>query len=99
MALCFRATYGSKVEGIIDCYEIKIERPSNLLAKGSTWSQYKHTNTVKVLIAAAPQGVTFVSECWGGHTSDKYLTLQSGLLKKLTYCWLIGDLTYPRKLL
>ena len=86
MPLCFHATYGSKVVGIIDCYEIKIERPSNLLARGSTcsWSQYKHSNTVKVLIAVAPQGVTtFVSECWGGCTSDKRLTRESGLLKKL----------------
>ena len=75
MPLCFRATYGSKAEGIIDNYEIKIERPSSLLARGSTWSQCKHANTVTILIAVASQGVTiFVFECWGGRTSDKYLT-------------------------
>ena len=91
MPLCLRATYGSKVVGIIDCHEIKIERPSNLLAKGSTWFLYKHANTVKVLIAVAPQGVTtFVSERWGCCTSDKHLTWQSGLLKKLY----LGDILF-----
>ena len=66
MPLCFRTTYGLKVAAIIDCYEIKVEKPSNLLAKASTWSQYKQANTVKVLIAIAPQGVTtFASDSWG----------------------------------
>ena len=84
MPLCFRPTYGSKVVAIIDCYEIKIERPSNLAARGSTWSQYKHSNTVKVLIAIAPQGVTtFVSASWGGRVSDKQLTRECGIIQKL----------------
>ena len=84
MPLCFRPIYGLKVVAIIDCYEIKIERPSNLAARGSTWSQYKHSNTVKVLIAIAPQGVTiFVSASWGGRVSDKQLTRECGIIQKL----------------
>ena len=84
MPLCFRTHYGLKVAAIIDCYEIKIEKPSNLLAKAATWSQYKHSNTVKILIAIAPQGMTtFVSSSWEGRVSDKHLTMNSGLLQKL----------------
>lgn len=84
MPLCFRPHYGLKVAAIIDCYEIKIEKPSNLLARAATWSQYKHSNTVKILIAIAPQGMTtFVSSSWGGRVSDKHLTMNSGLLQKL----------------
>jgi len=57
----------------LDCYEIKKEKPFNLLAKGSTWSQYKQSNTVIILIAIAPQGVTaFISDSWGGRVSDKH---------------------------
>jgi len=79
MPLCFRAVNGVKVVAIIDCYEIKIEKPSNLVAKSATWSQYKQSNTVM-----SPQGVaTFVSDTYGGRVSDKYLTRESGILKKL----------------
>ena len=51
---CFQACYGVKVVAIVDCYEIKIETPSNLIAKSFTWSQYKHANTAKVFIAMCP---------------------------------------------
>lgn len=54
MPLCFRPTYGLKVAAIIDCYEIKIEKPSNFAARAATWSQYKQSNTVKVLVAISP---------------------------------------------
>ena len=47
MPMEFRKYFGVKVSIIIDCFDIFIDRPSNLLARAETWSNYKHHNTVK----------------------------------------------------
>ncbi|CAN7980406.1 unnamed protein product, partial [Ixodes pacificus] len=71
----FYDAFWDKVSVVLDCFEIKIERPSPLLPRAQTWSQYKSSNTAKFLIGIAPQGTTtFISEGWGGRTSDKHLT-------------------------
>ena len=85
MPICFRTNYGLKVTSIIDCFELFIEKPSNLLAKSCTWSQYKHYNTAKYLISITPQGViSFISNGYGGRVSDKYIVETSGYLLHLS---------------
>ena len=57
---------------IIDCTEIYIERPTNLNARAQTWSNYKHTNTIKFLIVITLAGaVSFLSRGWSSKVSDK----------------------------
>ncbi len=52
----FRQAFGCTFAVIIDCFEVFIERPSNLLARAQTWSNCRHHHTVKFLIGIAPQG-------------------------------------------
>ena len=52
--------------------------------KKSVFSHYKSRYTFKALIGIAPNGtVTFVSDLFGGSTSDKEIVLQSGFLDLL----------------
>ena len=83
MPMNFRRHYPSCAI-IIDCFEIFIERPMNLLARAQTYSYYKHHNTMKFLIGITPQGiVSFISDGWGGRVSDEHLTENCGLLNYL----------------
>ena len=73
MPICFQFSLGEKTI-IIDCFEVFIEPPSNLLARAQTFSNYKQYNTVKVLIPITPKwSICFTSKAWG-RTSDKYST-------------------------
>ena len=66
MPQCFRVSFKKSVAVIVDCFEVFIERPSSLLARASTWSSYKHHNTIKVILGITPQGtISYVSEAWG----------------------------------
>ena len=69
---------------ILDCFEIFIDRPSDLKARAQTYSSYKHHNTAKYLIGVSPQGsVSFITDGWGGRSSDKCITSNSTLLQHL----------------
>ncbi|XP_047137548.1 uncharacterized protein LOC124814044 isoform X1 [Hydra vulgaris] len=82
---CFKKKFRDCV-CIIDCYEIFIERPSNLTTRAQSWSNYKHNNTIKYLIGISPTGaITFLSGGWGGRVSDKELTNQLSFLKYINF--------------
>ncbi|KAK0155521.1 hypothetical protein N1851_002110 [Merluccius polli] len=84
MPMQFRKHFVKKCAVIIDCFEVFIERPSNLIARAETWSSYKHHNTVKFLIGITPQGtVSYISNAWGGRVSDKHLTENCGFLDNI----------------
>ncbi|KAK7140622.1 hypothetical protein R3I94_013032 [Phoxinus phoxinus] len=88
MPMEFRENFGQKTAVIIDCLEIPIQRPKNLMARAKTWSAYKHCNTTKFLFGITPQGsVSFLSSAWGGRASDKHITENCGFLRNL----LTGD--------
>ncbi len=84
MPWCFRPNYGLSVTSIIDCFELFIEKPGDLLCRAATWSTYENYNTAKYLISVTPQGtVSFVSKRYGGRVFDKYITEDCGYLCKL----------------
>jgi len=88
MPMDFRKNF-KQCATIIDCFEVFMERPTNLKARAQTWSNYKHHNTAKFLIGIAPQGaITFISKGWGGRASDVYITENCGILDNLV----AGDL-------
>ena len=69
---------------IIDGSEIFIETPSDLHMQSSTWSQYKHHNTTKFLVACTPNGaICYVSPLYVGSISDVELTRMSGFIDQL----------------
>ena len=80
----FRQHFKTSVVVIIDCFEIFINQPKNLMARVETFSSYKHHNTIKFLIGITPQGIiSFISKAYGERASDKFITDDCGLLRKL----------------
>lgn len=83
LPVSFRRRF-QRVESIIDCFEIEIEKPSNPVHQALTWSDYKKCNTVKYLISMIPSGlVNFISKGYGGRCSDQNITKNCGYLENL----------------
>ncbi|KAK5638749.1 hypothetical protein RI129_013044 [Pyrocoelia pectoralis] len=80
---CFKENF-SNTSVIVDCFEVFIEKPSNLQAATKTWSNYKHHHTVKFLIGITPQGaICYISNAYGGRASDKFITEDCDFLDNL----------------
>ncbi|KAB0802958.1 hypothetical protein PPYR_05144 [Photinus pyralis] len=88
----FRARYG-KVKAIIDCLEIKMQKPEDAVKQSLTWSEYKKCNTVKYLVSSTSDGiVNFISNGFGGRTSDAVIVEESRFLDKLVPgCHVMAD--------
>lgn len=75
----FKSAGHSNCRVILDCTELFIERPKSLFNQAATWSDYKHHNTIKYLVGISPTGfISFLSDCYGGRSSDKFITSDSG---------------------
>ena len=81
MPSCFTVAFGKSITAIIDCFEIFTETPPDKLSQALLWSSYKHHDTAKLFVVITPQGsISYISEAWGGRTSDKYIVENSGFL-------------------
>lgn len=67
---------------VIDGTECPVQKPTAPLAQQSTFSHYKNRNTAKVLVGVTPCGmVSYVSEAYGGSTSDRQIVERSRLTR------------------
>lgn len=84
MPNCFVDNGFKNCVGIIDCFELPLNVPSNLLDKVSVFSPYKGRHTAKYLISILPHGsVNFISCGYGGRTSDKFIVEDCGILNNI----------------
>ena len=72
---------------IIDCFEVFMERPTSLMARAQTWSNYKKHNMVKFLIGITPKGsIAFISRGWGGRVIRCTLNRKLWLIEETQRC-------------
>uniref|UniRef100_A0A3Q4M4T0 Uncharacterized LOC102788550 n=1 Tax=Neolamprologus brichardi TaxID=32507 RepID=A0A3Q4M4T0_NEOBR len=83
MPAAFKKTFPNTT-CIIDCSETILQKPRNLGSRRRSYSHYYSRNTVKYLVAVAPSGlIMFVSAAYGSQCSDKFITMDSGMLTYL----------------
>ena len=84
---CFKKDCFKNLRAITDCTEFYIEKPGKPSSQRSTYSQYKSSNTFKLLISMSPiLHFNFVSKLYSGSISDKEIVNVSGFLEKLNPC-------------
>lgn len=77
---------------IVDATEIPIQKPAHVNEQSATFSTYKNRNTLKVLVGCTPRGlVSYVSDGYGGRTSDRQICERSALLKDAGRLFDSGD--------
>ncbi|XP_042149126.1 uncharacterized protein LOC121837563 [Ixodes scapularis] len=80
MPLSFIENGNGRTTCIIDCTEVHLQRPRKLMPRAQTYSSYKAHNTVKFLVAIAPNGyIMHVSDAYGGRASDKLIMRECGI--------------------
>ncbi|XP_046403526.1 uncharacterized protein LOC124169090 [Ischnura elegans] len=83
LPVAFQARY-FKVESIIDCFEVEIEKAGDSVHQALTWSDYKKCNTIKYLVSITPDGlINFISSGYGGRASDVEIVKKCNFLDKL----------------
>lgn len=69
---------------MLDCTEIKVEQPCTAEQKVYLYSRYKGGYTIKFLVSITPSGmINFLSKCYGGRSSDTFITTDCGFLSLL----------------
>ena len=81
---CFKKNCFKNLRAIIDCTEFYVGKPGKPSSQKSTYSQYKSSNTFKLLISMSTiLHVNYVSKLYSGSISDKEIVNVSGFLEKL----------------
>lgn len=86
LPLAFQKKYKDAVTVIVDCFEIPTESPNpkEMKANAKMFSNYKKHKTLKVLIGISASGsIIYISEAFGGRTSDKMIIKDSGFLNMI----------------
>ncbi|KAJ8678420.1 hypothetical protein QAD02_014207 [Eretmocerus hayati] len=83
----------SRVESIIDCFEIEIEKPSDAMYQALTWSDYKACNSDKHFISVLGNGlIDYVSKGVCGRATDMSIVENCGYLDVITRgCTVLAD--------
>lgn len=69
---------------VVDCTEISTQKPKCLCCRIKFYSHYKGQTTIKFMTGVSPAGlITFISEPYGGRTSDKHIFENSNIAEKL----------------